>query len=93
MCSINCAFCGFLIDVRRRELTPQISRWGLQEVGFDYDIVAVFGSQSTGKSMLHNIDIVLRRYNLGIGTLLNRLFGTNFDVMDESKRQQTTKGA
>lgn len=26
------------------------------------------------------------------GTLLNRLFGTNFDVMDESKRQQTTKG-
>lgn len=27
------------------------------------------------------------------GTLLNRLFGTNFDVMDETKRQQTTKGA
>jgi hypothetical protein len=26
------------------------------------------------------------------GTLLNRLFGTNFDVMDETKRQQTTKG-
>lgn len=38
-------------------------------------MVAVFGSQSTGKS-----------------TLLNRLFGTSFDVMDESKRQQTTKG-
>ncbi|KAI0085096.1 protein SEY1 [Irpex rosettiformis] len=58
-----------------QELTPQISRWGLQDAGFDYDIVSVFGSQSTGKS-----------------TLLNRLFGTNFDVMDESKRQQTTKG-
>ncbi|KAH9018698.1 hypothetical protein EDB84DRAFT_1626068 [Lactarius hengduanensis] len=43
--------------------------------GFDYNLVAVFGSQSTGKS-----------------TLLNRLFGTNFDVMDETKRQQTTKG-
>jgi protein SEY1 len=27
-----------------------------------------------------------------IGTLLNKLFGTSFDVMDESKRQQTTKG-
>lgn len=27
------------------------------------------------------------------GTLLNRLFGTNFDVMDETRRQQTTKGA
>lgn len=31
-----------------------------------------------------------RRYTTG--TLLNRLFGTNFDVMDESRRQQTTKG-
>lgn len=26
------------------------------------------------------------------GTLLNRLFGTNFDVMSESARMQTTKG-
>jgi len=26
------------------------------------------------------------------GTLLNRLFGTNFDVMDEEQRHQTTKG-
>ncbi|CCL98665.1 uncharacterized protein FIBRA_00667 [Fibroporia radiculosa] len=57
------------------ELTPQMGRWGLQNAGFDYNIVAVFGSQSTGKS-----------------TLLNRLFGTNFDVMDETRRQQTTKG-
>ncbi|KAI0058805.1 root hair defective 3 GTP-binding protein [Artomyces pyxidatus] len=58
-----------------QELNPQLSTWGLRDAGFDYDIVAVFGSQSTGKS-----------------TLLNRLFGTNFDVMDESQRQQTTKG-
>ncbi|TFY72143.1 hypothetical protein EVG20_g863 [Dentipellis fragilis] len=57
------------------ELNGQISQWGLRDAGFDYDIVAVFGSQSTGKS-----------------TLLNRLFGTNFDVMDETQRQQTTKG-
>ncbi|KAF8256747.1 protein SEY1 [Lactarius quietus] len=56
-------------------LNDQISDWGLRDVGFDYNLVAVFGSQSTGKS-----------------TLLNRLFGTNFDVMDETKRQQTTKG-
>ena len=33
------------------DLTQQIQRWGLQNAGFDYDIVAVFGSQSTGKSM------------------------------------------
>ncbi|TBU45789.1 protein SEY1 [Dichomitus squalens] len=57
------------------ELTKQIEKWGLLSAGFDYNLVAVFGSQSTGKS-----------------TLLNRLFGTNFDVMDETRRQQTTKG-
>ena len=26
------------------------------------------------------------------GTLLNKLFGTTFNVMDETRRQQTTKG-
>ncbi|KAF9227206.1 root hair defective 3 GTP-binding protein [Gyrodon lividus] len=57
------------------DLAAQIRRWGLRDAGFNYNIVAVFGSQSTGKS-----------------TLLNRLFGTTFDVMDETKRQQTTKG-
>lgn len=45
------------------------------EAGFKYNVVAVFGSQSTGKS-----------------TLLNGLFGTSFDVMDENQRSQTTKG-
>ncbi|KAF8134516.1 RHD3/Sey1 [Boletus edulis] len=58
-----------------RTYPAQIERWGLRDAGFNYNIVAVFGSQSTGKS-----------------TLLNRLFGTTFDVMDETKRQQTTKG-
>ncbi|KAJ6625760.1 RHD3/Sey1 [Mycena sp. CBHHK59/15] len=57
------------------DLAAQIERWGLRDAGFGYNIVAVFGSQSTGKS-----------------TLLNRLFGTTFDVMDETRRQQTTKG-
>ncbi|KAF8197871.1 root hair defective 3 GTP-binding protein-domain-containing protein [Pholiota molesta] len=57
------------------ELANQIEKWGLHDAGFTYNIVSVFGSQSTGKS-----------------TLLNRLFGTTFDVMDETRRQQTTKG-
>ncbi|KAF9512544.1 hypothetical protein BS47DRAFT_1054816 [Hydnum rufescens UP504] len=57
------------------DLSGYISSWGLAEAGFNYDVVAVFGSQSTGKS-----------------TLLNRLFGTSFDVMDETHRRQTTKG-
>ncbi|KAI5829813.1 root hair defective 3 GTP-binding protein [Schizophyllum commune Tattone D] len=58
-----------------QELSAQVEHWGLRDAGFNYNIVAVFGSQSTGKS-----------------TLLNRLFGTTFDVMDETRRQQTTKG-
>ncbi|KAJ7267584.1 RHD3/Sey1 [Mycena haematopus] len=57
------------------DLSEQIESWGLRDAGFGYNIVAVFGSQSTGKS-----------------TLLNRLFGTTFDVMDETQRKQTTKG-
>ncbi|KAG0707121.1 RHD3/Sey1 [Suillus ampliporus] len=32
-------------------LTSQIERWGLRDAGFNYNIVAVFGSQSTGKSI------------------------------------------
>lgn len=62
-----------------KEFTPNLNTyihdWGLADVGFGYNVVAVFGSQSTGKS-----------------TLLNRLFGTTFDVMHETQRRQTTKG-
>ncbi|KAF2742166.1 root hair defective 3 GTP-binding protein [Sporormia fimetaria CBS 119925] len=43
--------------------------------GFNYHLISVFGSQSTGKS-----------------TLLNYLFGTQFGVMSEQERRQTTKG-
>lgn len=43
--------------------------------GFNYHLISVFGSQSTGKS-----------------TLLNHLFGTQFGVMSERERRQTTKG-
>ena len=76
-----------------------MDRWGLIDSGFDYNLVAVFGSQSTGKSswlrvlkLLIAYSCYLRSYFSIIGTLLNRLFGTNFDVMDETRRQQTTKG-
>lgn len=43
--------------------------------GFNYHVISVFGSQSTGKS-----------------TLLNALFKTDFGVMSEAERKQTTKG-
>lgn len=52
-----------------------INKTAPADVGNNYHIISVFGSQSTGKS-----------------TLLNKLFNTNFDVMDELNRQQTTKG-
>ena len=45
------------------------------QAGFNYHLISVFGSQSTGKS-----------------TLLNHLFGTQFGVMSEDDRRQTTKG-
>ncbi|SPQ20615.1 e7f7be94-434f-4c8d-b2b4-396a504c7fff [Thermothielavioides terrestris] len=45
------------------------------EAGFNYHLISVFGSQSTGKS-----------------TLLNHLFKTDFSVMSETERRQTTKG-
>jgi hypothetical protein len=64
-----------VLTLYRKDLSPHLAKWDLLDKGFAYDVVAVFGSQSTGKS-----------------TLLNRLFGTTFDVMDESRRQQTTKG-
>ncbi|SJX61495.1 related to SEY1-GTPase with a role in ER morphology [Sporisorium reilianum f. sp. reilianum] len=59
----------------KSQFAPHLQNWGLADAGFGYDLCAVLGSQSTGKS-----------------TLLNKLFGTNFDVMSESARQQTTKG-
>ncbi|KAF7730665.1 Dynamin-like GTPase that mediates homotypic ER fusion [Apophysomyces ossiformis] len=57
------------------QLPKYMGHWGLADAGFKYNVVAVFGSQSTGKS-----------------TLLNQLFGTSFDVMNENQRSQTTKG-
>jgi hypothetical protein len=39
-----------MIYLYSAELGAQIHRWGLRDAGFGYNIVAVFGSQSTGKS-------------------------------------------
>lgn len=75
-----------------------MSDWDLADKGFSYDVVAVFGSQSTGKSALDSGVGSSNRadrcvYSSRAGTLLNRLFGTKFDVMNENERRQTTKGA
>lgn len=68
-----------LVD-HQQTFSPQLqyylsSVWNLINNGLDYKIVAIFGSQSSGKS-----------------TLLNGVFGTNFAVMTENNRVQTTKG-
>ena len=56
-------------------LPQYLQEEGITKAGFNYHLISVFGSQSTGKS-----------------TLLNYLFGTDFGVMSEQERRQTTKG-
>lgn len=56
-------------------LSKFLSHESITPAGFNYHLISVFGSQSTGKS-----------------TLLNHLFGTQFSVMSELERRQTTKG-
>ncbi|KAI0803343.1 RHD3/Sey1 [Xylaria sp. FL0064] len=56
-------------------LSSYLQATEVAEAGFNYHLISVFGSQSTGKS-----------------TLLNHLFGTDFNVMSETERRQTTKG-
>ncbi|KAL6705358.1 Dynamin-like GTPase that mediates homotypic ER fusion [Coniothyrium glycines] len=56
-------------------LTTYLNYEKVIPAGFNYHVISVFGSQSTGKS-----------------TLLNYLFGTQFGVMSEQERRQTTKG-
>ena len=56
-------------------LTQYLQAEGIIKAGFNYHLISVFGSQSTGKS-----------------TLLNYLFGTEFGIMNEEDRRQTTKG-
>jgi protein SEY1 len=71
----------------RTDLDSFLSERGINaSTGFSYSVVAVFGSQSTGKSTL----IECMHYLLG--TLLNGLFDTSFDVMNETTRSQTTRG-
>ncbi|KAL2116296.1 hypothetical protein VTJ04DRAFT_8463 [Mycothermus thermophilus] len=58
-----------------KNLNDYLTESHVAEAGFNYHLISVFGSQSTGKS-----------------TLLNHLFKTDFDVMSETARRQTTKG-
>ena len=46
--SLTCVPSG----VNRKALSKYLSKWELLDKGFAYDVVAVFGSQSTGKSEL-----------------------------------------
>lgn len=60
---------------RSTNVNEYLTETHVAEAGFNYHLISVFGSQSTGKS-----------------TLLNHLFKTDFSVMSETERRQTTKG-
>ncbi|KAJ6160583.1 hypothetical protein N7470_003979 [Penicillium chermesinum] len=70
---------GVQVIDENKEFNANLSKYlSIEDVtsaGFNYHLISVFGSQSTGKS-----------------TLLNHLFGTQFSVMSELERRQTTKG-
>ncbi|OQD78518.1 hypothetical protein PENDEC_c001G07093 [Penicillium decumbens] len=70
---------GVQVIDENKEFNANLSKYlsieNVTPAGFNYHLVSVFGSQSTGKS-----------------TLLNNLFGTEFSVMSELERRQTTKG-
>ncbi|KAJ5226232.1 hypothetical protein N7468_007457 [Penicillium chermesinum] len=69
---------GVQVIDENKEFNANLSKYlSIEDVtsaGFNYHLISVFGSQSTGKS-----------------TLLNHLFGTQFSVMSELERRQTTK--
>ncbi|MCJ1234150.1 Dynamin-like GTPase that mediates homotypic ER fusion [Varicellaria rhodocarpa] len=75
--SLNSYTAGMNADHRTysQNLNEYLTLDKVAQSGFDYHLISVFGSQSTGKS-----------------TLLNQLFGTDFGVMSEQDRRQTTKG-
>ena len=50
------------------------------------------GKSNDDNGLNYHIVSVFGSQSTGKSTLLNKLFGTKFDVMDEEKRQQTTKG-
>ncbi|KAI9679204.1 MAG: Dynamin-like GTPase that mediates homotypic ER fusion [Caeruleum heppii] len=70
---------GIQVIDEEKEFSPNLATYlshaNAIHAGFNYHLISVFGSQSTGKS-----------------TLLNHLFGTEFGVMSETERRQTTKG-
>ncbi|GME89904.1 hypothetical protein B5S32_g3154 [[Candida] boidinii] len=51
-----------------------------------------YRSASQDNGLNYHIISVFGSQSTGKSTLLNKLFGTRFDVMDEVQRQQTTKG-
>jgi hypothetical protein len=69
------SYAHILIVICSPNLNNYLQLTHTAQAGFNYHLISVFGSQSTGKS-----------------TLLNYLFGTEFGVMSENERRQTTKG-
>ena len=67
--SVFASLCHWLVCTRadlrlvyRQDLTTQLSTWGLGDAGFNYNLVAVFGSQSTGKSNLRATTLLTKAW-------------------------------
>ena len=79
------------------QINDAFERWNLGNVVSNYAIVSIEGNQSSGKSKrlfeagfpLH-LHLFIHAHESG--SLLNGLFGTQFEVMDPAQMQQTTKG-
>lgn len=92
-----------LVDEEQKfngEVSKYLDKWNLAEAGFAYDLCAVVGEHPYRQlqtafdvtlSLTHS-DNYAGSQSTGKSTLLNKLFGTSFDVMNETQRRQTTKG-
>ena len=60
---------------------------------FSKDVLSYFDSVDfTSAGLSYHLVSVFGSQSTGKSTLLNALFSTNFDVMNEAARRQTTKG-
>ncbi|QPG77162.1 hypothetical protein FOA43_004568 [Brettanomyces nanus] len=84
---------------KTKDLEPVQSSVSLQLIDdtkhFNEDLLSYiqnYSDANDNRGLNYHIVSVFGSQSTGKSTLLNRLFGTKFDVMDEHNRQQTTKG-
>jgi len=70
-------------------MNDQIAAWGLRDAGFDYNLVAVFGSQSTGKSMFSlNVSKLAQQLTQQVRSLIGCSAPTSTSWMSRSANRR-----